>query len=313
MNPDTKLILDELRKADDRWEQQFTDLDSKWEKRFSDLDTKWDLQFGEKCDLVEERVSALEAGMASGDSVQARVSVLEQGAVSSARVSKLEKVAASYEEWQPSVEGSLDDVKLEIRKLNKHLERIVLDKSPSSSDGIFKLPESASARPSAGVNADGTNGHRDDLFHWADGFGSVTTLLHPPVKGTLPDSTHMIAHAYSHQSRPPDKFACHDAPRSNSSKLPKLNFPVFDGESPKLQISRCEDYFDLYDVPSVDWIKVSSMHFLDPTARWLQSIGKRVRSCSWSEFCQLVLNRFGRDHHELLVQQLLTIRHSGSV
>jgi hypothetical protein len=308
MNPDTKMILEELRKSDARSEQRLVDLDTKWELRFTELDTKWDRLFAEKCDAVEVRVRELESSMVSDDSVQARVSVLEQGAVSSARIAKLEKVVASYEDWQPGVEGSLDDVKLAIQKLNKHLERVVLGKSPSNYDGIFKLPESVSVRPSAGITADGPNGHREDMLHRADGFGSVTTQTHPPVKGTPPDPTHMLAPSYSHQIRPPDKPAWHDTPRSNSSKLPKLNFPVFDGESPKLWISRCEDYFDLYDVPPVDWIKVSSMHFLDPAARWLQSVGRRIRSCSWSEFCRLVLDRFGRDHHELLVRQLLTIR-----
>jgi hypothetical protein len=92
-----------------------------------------------------------------------------------------------------------------------------------------------------------------------------------------------------------------------------LNFPIFDGDSPKLWISRCEDYFDIYDVLADDWIKVATMHFVDPAAKWLQSVSRCVKSCSWFEFCKMVLDRFGRNHHELLVRQLLTIRQSGSV
>jgi len=37
-----------------------------------------------------------------------------------------------------------------------------------------------------------------------------------------------------------------NTPPSSSSKLPKLNFPSFDEENPKLWISLCEDYFDMY-------------------------------------------------------------------
>lgn len=48
----------------------------------------------------------------------------------------------------------------------------------------------------------------------------------------------------------------------------------------KLWISRCEDYFDLYDVLLANWIKISSMHFVDPAAKWLQSLGWKVRSYS---------------------------------
>jgi hypothetical protein len=78
-----------------------------------------------------------------------------------------------------------------------------------------------------------------------------------------------------------------------------------------LWISRCEDYFDLYDASPDDWIKVASMHFVDPAARWLQSVSRRVKTSHWPDFCKLVLDRFGRDHHELLVRQLFNIRQSG--
>jgi len=82
MNPDTKLILDELHKSDTKWEQRFADLDAKWEARFGDAD-----------DTHE------------------------------ARIRRIEKVAAALESWQPDIEGTVDDLKLEVRKLNKHFER----------------------------------------------------------------------------------------------------------------------------------------------------------------------------------------------
>jgi hypothetical protein len=31
--------------------------------------------------------------------------------------------------------------------------------------------------------------------------------------------------------------------------IPKMNFPPFDGENPKLWLGRCLDYFDMYSVP----------------------------------------------------------------
>jgi hypothetical protein len=119
----------------------------------------------------------------------------------------------------------------------------------------------------------------------------------------------MLSQFYSRQNT--DSHA--HAKTGSYSKLPKLNFPLFDGGTPKLWISRCEDYFDLYDVSPADWIKVASMYFVDPAARWLQSLSRKVKMCSWPEFCGLVLERFGREHHELLVRQLFTICQSGSV
>jgi hypothetical protein len=153
MSIDTKMILEELCKNDAKWEKCFEETDSKWERRFEDLDTKWDFKYSTAGDVVEERMS------------------------------KLEKIAAAYEEWQPAAEGALDDVNLEVRKLNKHLERVIIDQALVQSGGIFKSPESVSVRLSAGVHADGPSGHREDNRPREDGYGSVIAVLHPPVKG----------------------------------------------------------------------------------------------------------------------------------
>jgi hypothetical protein len=67
------------------------------------------------------------------------------------------------------------------------------------------------------------------------GNGSVTTVVHPPVKGTLSDSAHFLAQSYSEHSRFYVKSGGFDMARNSSHhKLPKLNFPVFEGESPKI-------------------------------------------------------------------------------
>jgi hypothetical protein len=55
------------------------------------------------------------------------------------------------------------------------------------------------------------------------------------------------------------------------------------------------------------------MHFTPTAARWLPSVEKKLKMCSWAEFRQLLLNRFGRDQHELLVRQPLNIKQTGSV
>jgi hypothetical protein len=44
-------------------------------------------------------------------------------------------------------------------------------------------------------------------------------------------------------------------------RLPKINFPKFDGENPRLWQSRSENYFDMYVVESDVWVWVATMHF----------------------------------------------------
>jgi hypothetical protein len=95
------------------------------------------------------------------------------------RIGVLEKVAASFQDWQPGIEGSVDDIRLEVRKINKHMEKVAIEQAPSKSGGIFSFPESASVRPPAGVHADGPDVHRKDNNHREDGYGSVTALTYP--------------------------------------------------------------------------------------------------------------------------------------
>jgi hypothetical protein len=96
-------------------------------------------------------------------------------------------------------------------------------------------------------------------------------------------------------------------------KLPKMNFSKFEGENPKLWKSRCESYFDMYNVDEYIWVKVASMHFEGPAARWLQSIDHRISKATWSELCSWIHERFAKDEHEIIIRQLYKIKQSGSV
>jgi hypothetical protein len=94
-----------------------------------------------------------------------------------------------------------------------------------------------------------------------------------------------------------------------------MNFPKFDGENPRLWITWCEDYFDLYTVHPAVWIKCATMNFVNssPAARWLQSLDPQVKQLPWQEFCHLVLDRFGKAQYEALVRQMFSIRQTSTV
>jgi hypothetical protein len=68
--------------------------------------------------------------------------------------------------------------------------------------------------------------------------------------------------------------------------------------NPHLWKTLCENYFDMYEVDTVMWIRVATMHFEGRAASWLQSLRRRVRGFSWSEFCALMHERFKREQHE---------------
>lgn len=136
-------------------------------------------------------------------------------------------------------------------------------------------------------------------------------MIHPPVKGTYGSQTPIFPSLCL-----PRFQSVHGGGGSgsvgnfSSGRIPKLNFPSFVGDNPRLWLSRCKDYFELCDTDQHKWFKIASMYVTGAAARWISSIKMQVKSCSWSEFSKLVLDRFGRDQHELLVRQFLAIRRS---
>jgi hypothetical protein len=114
------------------------------------------------------------------------------------------------------------------------------------------------------------------------------------------------------ESSPVPNLLDHE-PRIPLGKLPKMNFPKFENENPKLWQSHCETYFDMYGVDPEVWGHVVTMHFEGPAARWLQSINHRVHHASWKELCSWIHDQFGRDQHESLIRQLFHIKQLGTV
>jgi hypothetical protein len=95
-------------------------------------------------------------------------------------------------------------------------------------------------------------------------------------------------------------------------KLPKINFPKFEGENPRLWKSCYESYFDMYNVDEYIWVKVASIHFEDLAARWLQFIDHRIPNVTWSELSTWIHERFAKDEHGLLIRQLYKIKQPGT-
>lgn len=104
-----------------------------------------------------------------------------------------------------------------------------------------------------------------------------------------------------------------DDDNPNLHRLPKFQFLAYDGDTTKLWISQAEDYFEMYGVPPRLWVKVAGMHFNGAAKHWIQSLDRPRHLIPWSEFCQLLLDRFARDQHETLLCQMFQIFQTTSV
>lgn len=69
--------------------------------------------------------------------------------------------------------------------------------------------------------------------------------------------------AYADHSR----IQPNDTGQPDLGKLPKQNFPIYEGETTRLWITQAEDYFDMYAMPSRLWVRISRMNFKGPVAR----------------------------------------------
>uniref|UniRef100_A0A0A8ZUC4 Uncharacterized protein n=1 Tax=Arundo donax TaxID=35708 RepID=A0A0A8ZUC4_ARUDO len=59
----------------------------------------------------------------------------------------------------------------------------------------------------------------------------------------------------------------HGGSSSNSHvRMPRIEFPKFDGDNPRWWNEKCEKYFDMYSVPSHSWANFTTMHFTGTAA-----------------------------------------------
>jgi hypothetical protein len=211
-------------------------------------------------------------------------------------------------EQRVSKADAVDELKHQISSLAHKFDRAALDQG-----GILPKPETAAATPPAGKPVVSPTGHRVDNQFRETGFRSVLAYTQLPGKGTFSDSTNVPS--YDLPKFTSHRFAGSSGPATGSSsgQWPKIPFPRFDGENPKLWQSRCETYFDMCAVDRSNWVRIASMYFDKAAARWLQSVEDRAKFMDWSLFCKLVHDRFGRDQHELLIRQLFHIKQTGTV
>jgi hypothetical protein len=290
MEPNLKVLLEDLMKqVRDEIKQSHEEIMAFFDSHISTVNRRIS-DFTAEEQKREERVSALESSTMT--------------------------FKAAFNEWKPQVEGSIHSVKLKLSKLNTYFLHDAKDVS-STKPGVLHS-ESAQGRHPVGSAADGPSGHRVEHHHRDCGYGDVYTLTHDPVKDSVsppmppPPHTLQIKSSYP---RDPFRQSPHVSPssRSPTRRLPKLNFPKFEGDNPKLWKSCCENYFEMYEIEETLWVKIAAMHSEGPAARWLQSVERRVWSATWTELCSWIHQRFSKDEHELLISQLYKIKHVGSV
>jgi hypothetical protein len=123
----------------------------------------------------------------------------------------------------------------------------------------------------------GPTGHRENTTTRRQGVGATRPYIPPPARGNHRPPTH---------SHPPRSFNLHDdtSDHVHHHRMPKMDVPKFDGDNPKLWQIQCEDYFKMYDTAPSLWVRLASLQFYGPAAKWLSSIKSLIRKYTWNEF-----------------------------
>ena len=79
--------------------------------------------------------------------------------------------------------------------------------------------------------------------------------------------------------------------------LPKMDFPIFEGEDARVWIDHCEAYFALYSIPEEFKVSAASLHLKGRASHWFQSCRETVELFEWLQFRLAVLNEFEVSTH----------------
>ena len=74
---------------------------------------------------------------------------------------------------------------------------------------------------------------------------------------------------------------------------PKLDFPHFNGDDPTRWIYRVEQYFSLLNTFDFNKVPLASFHLEHEALQWFRWYIKADAEPNWTDFSQLLLQRFG--------------------
>lgn len=224
MDPNIKLILDNMNSRFDELDRRFADRDLQFADHAAAVDSRFaalessrstgaealerrvsDLEATRRDPApaaMEERLASLEANYIDRDADYSQriaelkaVRFVQISKERDARVAALESAMADLAAWRPDVEGLLDDVRIKVQKLGVKCNRVAFD-SMSSQPGLLLSPTLLVAPVSAGIQSDRPSGHRVVSTTRDVGTGVVTTWSHVPANG-------MSSSPFLHPAFPP--------------------------------------------------------------------------------------------------------------
>jgi hypothetical protein len=96
-------------------------------------------------------------------------------------------------------------------------------------------------------------------------------------------------------------------------QMPKMPFPRFDGEHPRIWRDKCYDYFRAFNISPALWLTTTTLHLEGNAAIWLQAYKQRHSLGTWPQFIVAVEAEFGSDDQRRSMKTLLALKQMGTV
>jgi hypothetical protein len=96
-------------------------------------------------------------------------------------------------------------------------------------------------------------------------------------------------------------------------RMPRTNFPKFDGLNPKIWKEKAEKYFHMFQIPEEYKVDYATLHFISTAALWLQTYEAQHDIESWVQLCVAVCQKFGKDVYYTNMTKTLEIRQTSDV
>ncbi|CAD6270442.1 unnamed protein product [Miscanthus lutarioriparius] len=242
MDPNLQLILDTMNNRFDELDRRFTDRDcasadqdAAVDSRFAALEVTHSAATAAAAAAaaaLEQRLAGLESVHVSPlpTSIEQRLTSLEASYIDcdtdysqhiaeleklhlattkderNARVAALDKATADLASWHPDMEGVVDDVRLQVQKLDSKYDRAVFDSLPQCA-GLLQSPAAAATVAKSIAVSELPSGHRVASTPRDVGSGVVTTWTHIPDKG--PDEQLCFALSKAASSGSPASHTIH--------------------------------------------------------------------------------------------------------
>ena len=188
---------------------------------------------------------------------------------------------SGFEAWRSTADDSLGSLLTKTSETASRLQRLesTLPPPPPSPPVAPHRPQTApppppprwvnpidlnvapqqAACPSASA-LERPSGHDDSINHRDDGGGILGAHPPRPITGMstgtqLPPESHSEGRGCSYRS----------------GQMPKLEFPKFDGENPRLWADHYEMYFELFSVSDSLKTRFAALNFNGAAASWLQT------------------------------------------